>query len=68
MTDKGFSQYRHETHVGILIIRLKKPNRLKIHQRVMAAIKRYSEKQWYNCIVVMKDTVQSTWKSGKRRK
>ncbi len=62
-TDKGFSQYRHETHSGILIVRLKKPNRLKIHQRVMVAIKRYSEKQWNNRIVVMKDTVQSTWKS-----
>jgi len=65
-TDKGFSQHRHETHSGILIIRLKKPNRMKIHQRVMAALKRYSEKQWQNRIVVMKDTVQSTLKSRRR--
>ncbi len=64
-TDKGFSQYRHEAHVGILIIRLKKPNRLKIHNRVMKAVGTYSEKKWRGLIVVMKDTVQSTWK--KRR-
>ena len=34
-TDKGFSVYRDELHYGILIIRLKQPTRLKIHQRVM---------------------------------
>jgi predicted nuclease of predicted toxin-antitoxin system len=66
-TDKGFSMYRNEVHTGILIIRLKKPNRLKIHKRVMKAIDRYSEKQWRGLLVVMKDTVQSTWKSRKRR-
>ncbi len=43
-TDKGFSSHRDEIHYGILIIRLKQPIRLKIHQRVMQAIKRYSEK------------------------
>jgi predicted nuclease of predicted toxin-antitoxin system len=32
-TDKGFSQYRNEAHSGILIIRLKQPNYLKIHKR-----------------------------------
>ena len=31
-TDKGFVQNRYEKHHGILIIRLKQPNRLKIHQ------------------------------------
>ena len=34
-TDKGFAQMRNENHSGILIIRLKQPNRLKIHQKVM---------------------------------
>ena len=64
-TDKGFSHYRNQAHAGILIIRLKKPNRIKIHQRAIAAIKKYSEKQWYGRIVVMKDAVQSTWKFRK---
>ena len=45
-TDKGFSNYREEPHHGILIIRLKQPNRQKIHQSVMQALKRYSEREW----------------------
>jgi predicted nuclease of predicted toxin-antitoxin system len=34
-TDKGFTQHRDEPHHGILIVRLRQPNRWKIHQRVM---------------------------------
>ena len=34
-TDKGFAQHRHEAHQGILIVRLRQPNELKIHDRVM---------------------------------
>ena len=52
-TDKGFSIYREESHHGILIIRLKQPTRLKIHQSVMQAIKRYSESEWPGLMVVM---------------
>ena len=44
-TDKGFSNHRDEVHYGILIIRLKQPIRLKIHQRVMQSIKKYKEKR-----------------------
>ena len=66
-TDKGFSQYRNEAHFGILIIRLKQPNYLKIHQRVMKAIARYSKKQWSGLMVVMKDSVQSTWKTRTKK-
>ena len=62
-TDKGFSLHRNEAHHGILIIRLKKPTRLKIHQRIMQAIKKYSEKQWAGLTVVMRDSVQSSWRS-----
>jgi predicted nuclease of predicted toxin-antitoxin system len=65
-TDKGFSNYREEPHHGILIIRLKQPSRLKIHQSVMQAIKRYSEKEWPGLMVVMRDVVQSTWRSHKK--
>ena len=62
-TDKGFSNYREEPHHGILIIRLNQPTRLKIHQRVMQALKRYSEREWSGLTVVMRDAIQSTWKS-----
>ena len=62
-TDKGFSSYREEPHHGILIIRLKQPTRLKIHQSVIQALKKYSEGEWPGLMVVMRDAVQSTWKS-----
>jgi predicted nuclease of predicted toxin-antitoxin system len=62
-TDKGFSIYRYEAHFGILIIRLKQPTRLKIHQHIMKAIEKYSEQEWPGLLVVMRDSVQSTWRS-----
>lgn len=62
-TDKGFSNYREEPHHGILIICLKHPTREKIHKSVMQAIKRYTEKEWSGLMVVIRDAVQSTWKS-----
>ena len=62
-TDKGFSRHRDEVHCGILIIRLKQPTRLKIHQRVMQSIKKYSGKEWLGLMVVMRDAVQSSWRS-----
>jgi predicted nuclease of predicted toxin-antitoxin system len=61
-TDKGFSHYRKEPHHGILIVRLRKPNENKIHQRVMRAINQFKEKEWRGLLVVMRDSVQSTWK------
>ncbi len=65
-TDKGFSIHRDEAHHGILIVRLKQPTRLKIHQRVMQAITRYPEQQWHGLMVVMRDVVQSSWKSRQK--
>ena len=62
-TDKYFAQYRDENHHGILVIRLKQPNKLRIHQRIMQAIKHYSPEDWQCLLVVMRDTVQSVWKS-----
>jgi predicted nuclease of predicted toxin-antitoxin system len=63
-TDKGFSSCRNEAHYGILIIRLKQPTRLKIHHHVMKAIAKYSEQDWPGLLVVMRDSVQSTWRSS----
>jgi predicted nuclease of predicted toxin-antitoxin system len=62
-TDKGFSKCRNELHYGILIVRLRKPNQLKIHQRVMQAMNQFDENQWSGLLVVMRDVVQAVWKS-----
>ncbi len=61
-TDKGFSHHRKESHHGILIVRLRKPNEIKIHQRVMRAMNQFKEKEWCGLLVVMRDSLQSTWK------
>jgi predicted nuclease of predicted toxin-antitoxin system len=44
-TDKGFTKYRTVTHNGILIVRLRQPNRLKIHQ---SAMRRWSDSPGQN--------------------
>jgi predicted nuclease of predicted toxin-antitoxin system len=64
-TDKGFTQHRYELHHGILIVRLKQPNRHKIHQRVMQAITQFAAKEWLGLLVVMRDVVQSVWRTGR---
>ncbi len=64
-TDKGFTQHRNESHQGILIIRLRKPNQNKIHQRIMKAFNEFSEDEWNGALVVMRDTVQSVWRFSK---
>jgi predicted nuclease of predicted toxin-antitoxin system len=61
-TDKGFTEHRDEPHNGILIVRLRQPNRLKIHDRVMQAMDRFAEKEWTGMLVVMRDMVQSVWR------
>jgi predicted nuclease of predicted toxin-antitoxin system len=59
-TDKGFAEYRRAAQSGILIIRLRQPNRLKIHQSVMLAIERFPELEWPGLLVVMRDATMST--------
>jgi len=63
-TDKGFSDHRAESHFGILIVRLRQPNQQKIHARIMQAMKVYSEKDWPGLLVIMRDAVQSVWRSS----
>jgi len=67
-TDKGFTQYRNDSHHGILIIRLRQPNRQKIHQRVMQAINQFKAEDWSGLLVVMRDVVQSSWRFDDREK
>ena len=61
-TDKGFTQHRDESHLGILIVRLRQPNRQKIHQRVMHAMAQFKREDWPGLLVVMRDVVQSSWR------
>ena len=61
-TDKGFAQNRYGKHYGILIVRLKQPNRLKIHQKIIKGITLFKEKEWPSRTVVMRDSFHSTWK------
>lgn len=58
-TDKSFSQYRRMKHYGVIIILLNKPNRHKIHQRIMIALNRFKPKEWISRIVIMRDTVMN---------
>ena len=66
-TDKGFAIHRDEAHHGILIIRVKQPSRLKIHQRVMQAINRYHMDGWRGRTVIIRDIVQSSWISPQNK-
>ena len=63
-TDKGFTEYRWIAHHGILIVRLRQPNRLKIHDSVMLAIGSFKEPEWPSLLVVMRDTTMSTSRAG----
>jgi predicted nuclease of predicted toxin-antitoxin system len=62
-TDKWFANNRLQKHAGILIVLLNQPNRRKIHDRIMLATELHSEEEWQNLIVIMRDNVQSIWRS-----
>jgi predicted nuclease of predicted toxin-antitoxin system len=61
-TDKGFARRREEEHSGILVVRLRKPNRLKIHAKVLYALSEFAE--WQGLTVVMQDTVMRIRRRG----
>jgi len=63
-TDKGFTEHRGALHHGILIVRLRRPNRLKIHQSVIHAMGRFREAEWPGLLVVMRNTTMSTSRAG----
>ncbi len=58
-TDKGFVNHRDVNHHGILIVRLHQPNEARIHARVMAEFRQFTEQDWPGMMVVMRDNVQS---------
>jgi predicted nuclease of predicted toxin-antitoxin system len=63
-TDKGFTEYRTEPDSGILIVRLRQPNRQRIHHAVLHVIERFPGKEWRNLLVVVRDTTVSTSRHG----
>ncbi len=63
-TDKGFTENRGTAHHGILIVRLRQPNRMKIHQSVMNAMARFPDSEWPGLLVVMRDATMSTSRAG----
>jgi predicted nuclease of predicted toxin-antitoxin system len=62
-TDKGFRIRRDQRHAGILIVRLRKPNTCKIHDRVMRAMSQFPPQSWPGLAVEMRDTVKSIWRA-----
>jgi predicted nuclease of predicted toxin-antitoxin system len=63
-TDKGFTEHRGAAHHGILIVRLRQPNRLKLHQSAMNALGRFQDAEWPGLLVVMRDATMSTSRAG----
>ena len=61
-TDMGFTQNRGQKHQGMLIVRLKQPNRWKIHQKALKGIRLYTEKEWPLRTVIMQDLLHTSWK------
>jgi predicted nuclease of predicted toxin-antitoxin system len=61
-TDKGFSEHRNEQNYGILVVRLRQPNEQRIHTRIMAAFRQFTEREWTGLLVVMRDGVQSVYR------
>ena len=62
-TDKGFTRFRNIPHFGLVIVRLRKPNRMKIHEKVMQAFNQTHEENWQGKMMVMQDAIQSVWYS-----
>ena len=58
-TDKGFTAYRAERHAGILVVRLRQPNRHKINAAVTFALKQFDSREWPGLLVVVRDQTMS---------
>ena len=61
-TDRGFFTHRDCEHAGILIVRLRQPNRKRIHDRVLQALDHFQANEWPNMVVIMRDRAQSRWR------
>ncbi|TWT44795.1 hypothetical protein RAS1_12130 [Phycisphaerae bacterium RAS1] len=65
-TDKGFARRWQEPHHGVVVVRLRRPNRARIHERVLRAMREFAEQQWPGTLVVMRDRAQSVRRSRRR--
>jgi predicted nuclease of predicted toxin-antitoxin system len=63
-TDRGFTEFRAVPHHGIVMVRLRQPNRQKIHQAVLRALERFGEEEWPGMLVVVRDATLSVSRSG----
>jgi predicted nuclease of predicted toxin-antitoxin system len=63
-TDTGFVEYAGVPHWGMLIVRLRRPNRVAIHLRVMTAMNQYRPGEWPGLLLVMRDRVKSVRRSA----
>ena len=63
-TDRGFTEYPSSSHNGILIVRLRQPNRLKIHRAVLLAMERFPATESPGLLVVVRDAVLSVSRAG----
>jgi predicted nuclease of predicted toxin-antitoxin system len=64
-TDKGFTAYRTAgAHSGILVIRLRQPNRHKINNAVLLALQHFGESDWPDLVVVVRDRTMSAARGG----
>jgi predicted nuclease of predicted toxin-antitoxin system len=63
-TDRGFTEHRRSPHHGILIVRLRQPNRLRIHNAVLLALSRFPLEDWVGRLVVVRDNTLSVSRYG----
>jgi len=63
-TDRGFARRRYAKHAGMLIVLLRRPNRERIRQRVMETMRLFPPDEWTDLLVIMRDTVMSTWRAS----
>lgn len=61
-TDKGFARRRHLPHAGTLIVRLRQPNAHKLERRITSAISQFTEEEWQNTTLTVRDTARSVWR------
>jgi hypothetical protein len=53
-------------HEGMLIVRLRQPNRQRIHDAVLRTIDRMPEREWRNLLVVVRDAMISMSRSSEQ--
>ena len=60
--DMDFGARRAEPNHGILIVRLRQPNRLRIHHRVMQVLAHIPPREWPGLLVTARDVAISQWR------